>query len=245
MIRAGGVYTLVGAIWLSACSISPQVRGNSDPTDGGGDHSDDNNDAEDPIPEPEPEPSWVDIELRQVSSRIGSAFGCNDSDNINFEHSFYRVFDLENTVYALGSEIKILTVEFAVRNAEDQSGSKQDIEIKLHTLDRMAYGDGSGGLSLDDLSQVAQKSVKIDDTDHGVLYEVDLLWEAPATGLVVAEIAIPDGLDDQAGIWLGTSSDTELKPSYFHCPPEDVEVLISKPEADGGVILSLKGQTFR
>ncbi len=246
MIRARGIYTLlVGAVWLGACTVSPHVNGTSDPSDPIGDGDGDGDGDGAPDPTPDPDPSWVDVELRQVSSQIGSSFGCSDENNINFAHSFYRVFDLESADYALGSDVKILTVEFAVRYAEDQSGSDQDIEIKLHTLDRAAYGDGSSGLDLDELNQVVKEAVKINDTDHGVLYDVDLVWEAPATGLIVAEIAIPDGRKDQAGMWLGTSSDMESKPSYFHCPPEPVEVLTSKPEADGGVILSLKGQTFR
>jgi hypothetical protein len=132
---------------------------------------------------------------------------CSDDDGINFENSFYRIFDLQAEGVAAG--FHVTQVSIGVEKAAGGDDGTQPIEVQLHTL--------NGDLDTDNLTDLATSQQDVPD-GLGTRAEFPFDADVAAGAQLVVEVRIPDGGNTGDAFLIGANSDGQTAPGYIRAP---------------------------
>ncbi|HKE20275.1 MAG TPA: hypothetical protein VKB80_35620 [Kofleriaceae bacterium] len=130
---------------------------------------------------------------------------CSDDDGINFENSYYRVFDLQ--AEGIMSGFHVTQVSIGVERAAGGGDGTQPIEVRLHTLNGEQLGT-------DNLSSLATSSQDVPD-GQGTHVEFPFDADVPAGAQLTVEVHVPDGGDTGDSFLLGANDDGQTAPGYI------------------------------
>jgi len=149
----------------------------------------------------------------------GTSVSCNSS-GIHYENSYYRVFDLYN-YFNLNSDWSIQQVEIGIGLAQSGTGTTQPAEIRLYVMPEY---DGSTIIQ-DSLHLQQSIQFNIDDNETGLLKNiiVDPAVSIPFGKVLITEIFIPDGHDDNHLLFIGSNDEGQTDKTYIRAPECGVE----------------------
>lgn len=130
---------------------------------------------------------------------------CSDDDGINFENSYYRVFDLQ--AEGIMSAFHVTKVSVGVERAVGGGDGTQPMEVLLHTLN-------GGNLGTDNLSSLANSSADVPDGE-GTQVEFPFDADVPAGSQLTVEVHVPDGGNTGDSFLIGANNDGQTAPGYI------------------------------
>jgi hypothetical protein len=171
-----------------------------------------------PTPDAAPAPDAApgSVTMRQTtddSLQLNNSIGCADSFFDTKENSFYRVFKLSD--YGVTGALHIQHVDFGVDGATAGITGTQSVTVKLYTYTGTL---GANTLDTSKLTPLGSKSVVVPDTDTTEMVTATLAATAPAGSILVAEVLVPDGVNNANYFYVGTNQQTETGPSYIRAP---------------------------
>ena len=187
---------------------------------------DDTEDEPDVDAGPRPDAQPRDRVLTQTTSELVEPNGsivCADKQDIHFDNSWYRVFDLATA--GITSAFHVTRVEVGVERAQSGNGAGQPVEVELHAV--------TGDIQNGDLATLATTSQTVEDTlVSRVEFPIDAMVP-PGTKLAV-EVRVPDGENGGHRFVIGANSLGQTAPGYIRAPVCGDEDPTSLNEIDAG-----------
>ncbi len=157
-------------------------------------------------PRPDAQPSGNRV-LSQTTSELiepDASIVCADEQDIHFDNSWYRVFDLATA--GLASGFHVTRVDVGVERAQSGNGQGQPVEIELHTV--------TGDIQNGDLTTLATASQTVADTLASVVeFPIDAM--VPAGTKLAVEVRVPDGENGGHRFVIGANSLGQTAPGYI------------------------------
>jgi hypothetical protein len=171
---------------------------------------DDTEDEPDVDAGPRPDAQPRDRVLTQTTSEVVEPNGsivCADKQDIHFDNSWYRVFDLATVGIASG--FHVTRVEVGVERAQSGNGAGQPVEVELHAV--------TGDIQNGDLTTLATTSQTVADTlVSRVEFPIDAM--VPAGTKLAVEVRVPDGENGGHRFVIGANSLGQTAPGYIRAP---------------------------
>lgn len=152
------------------------------------------------------------INLSQNSTGYIDAWNTPACNNGSFTgaNSYYRAFKISDYVNA--ASFTVDSVLFAVDFAVSGNGNGQPITVKLHSSSAQVP-------ALSSLTELSTLSGTIPDfVNGGGVMSATMNATIPGSGILVVELACPDGIPNQNFLLIGSNTDYETKPSYWRGP---------------------------
>ncbi|MCF6366116.1 MAG: T9SS type A sorting domain-containing protein [Bacteroidales bacterium] len=160
----------------------------------------------------------------------GTSVSCN-ANGIHYENSYYRVFDLYN-YFNLNSDWSVQQVEVGIAIAESGTGTTQPAELRLYVMSE--YNGNS--VTLDSLHLQRNISFDINNNESGTIKSISVnpAVSVPFGTVLVAEVFIPDGQEDNNMLFIGSNNEGQTDNTYIRAPQCGVENPVNLEEIGYG-----------
>ena len=221
---------LLAVASLTACfTIAAPPDGENGPDRETDDETDDTKEEDDDEDDDEPPPSStiIDTQLSHSDNPVpvaGVGIYCpKDGTEENAEQSYFRVFDLDDSLFDVGADIKIENVEFGVEYAVDDEDDDQQIKVVLHTMAGTVEGT-EDNLSLAGMTEIASVDVTISNQTLIGMHTTSIAATVTRDKTLVAEIRVPrsGGNNEDRLFKLGSNPLGQTAESYFLAPECEV-----------------------
>lgn len=150
---------------------------------------------------------------------VATAIGCrqtNPATDYTRENSYYRVFPLAD--HQITTAFHITQVTFQVERATSPAGN-QPATVKVGTY---AGTVGAATLNQAQVTPLGQAAITIPNGATSVVTPVAMFTPSsitvPAGSNLIAEVFIPDGLNQQNIFFIGSNNGGETRPGYIRAP---------------------------
>ena len=144
----------------------------------------------------------------------GKTVSCNNG-TFHFENSYYLAYDLKNDFNLNGNWI-VQNIDIAIEEALAGNSSGQSLIVKLYVMSEYNHTQ----IFRDSLTLLTSDTVQVLNNESGTIKNIDLSpgYTVTEGKILVVEFFLPDGIENQNLLFLGSNDDRISDSTYIRAP---------------------------